>query len=377
MKKTSITALALIAMTSAFAQNTTLTCKIVGLPDSSNIGLALIDGTNANVTYKAPILDGEAVIKFDLEEPRGFYLMVNDKHTGEIIVLDKNENATLTAKMGNGEIGDVNVEGSLTYLEYYIKRIDKDALNKKYIAHTKVPAYIEYSKALAAKDTAKCKLLRNSREWKDFEKSERWFFDEVQRQYKGVQEANKNSWLGPFFMMTNYSYLTKEQLPEWEKFSDEVKNSFYGKACHDLIVPPSEVGKKMPDFQFTNFKNKKKVSLSNVLKKNKYVLIDFWASWCKPCRKEIPNIKAIYEKYHRKGFDVVSISADAKEADWIKALKEENLPWWNDRDGKQGLCSLYKVKYYPTIYLLDSEGKVVAKDIRGEELAKRLEELLR
>ncbi len=377
MKRIITAALAMMSMTCAIAQNTSLTCRIAGVKDGDSIGLALIDGTNSKATYKAPVQGGEAIMKFDLEDPRGFYVMVNDKHTGEIIVLGKDENATLTAKFSEGRLDSVNVDGSLTYIEYFIKRIDKDALDKKYVAHTKVPVYVEYGKASAAKDTARCKQLRNSEEWKDFENAERWFFDEVERQYKGVQEANRDSWLGPFFMMTNYSYLTKEQLPEWEKFSDEVKKSFYGKACHDLIVPPSEVGKQMPDFQFTNFKTRKKTSLSNVLKKNKYVLIDFWASWCHPCRMEIPNIKANYEKYHKKGFDVISISADAKEADWTKALKEESLPWWNDRDGKQGLCSLYKVKYYPTIYLLDSEGKVVAKDIRGDKLGKKLEELFR
>ena len=367
----------MMSMTCAIAQNTSITCRIAGVKDGANIGLALIDGKNSKATYKAPVQGGEAVMRFDLEEPRGFYVMVNDKHTGETIVLGKGENATLTAKLSETRLDSVNVEGSLTYIEYFIKRVDKDALDKKYVAHTKVPVYVEYNKAFAAKDTARCKELRNSEEWKDVEKAERWFFDEVERQYQGVQEANKDSWYGPFFMMTNYAYLTEDQLPDWEKFSDDVKKSFYGKACHDLIVPPSEVGKQMPDFQFTNFKNGKKTSLSNVLKKSKYVLIDFWASWCRPCRMEIPNIKANYEKYHKKGFDVISISADAKEADWTKALKEENLPWWNDRDGKQGLCSLYKVKYYPTIYLLDSEGKVVAKDIRGDNLARKLEELFR
>lgn len=377
MKRIITAALAMMSMTCAIAQNTSLTCRIAGVKDGDSIGLALIDGTNSKATYKAPVQGDEATMRFDLEDPRGFYVMINDKHTGETIVLGKDENATLTAKLSEGRLDSVNVEGSITYIEYFIKRIDKDALNRKYAAHTKVPVYMEYSKAYAAKDTARCRQLRNSEEWKDFENAERWFFDEVERQYKGVQEANRDSWLGPFFMMTNYSYLTKEQLTEWEKFSDEVKQSFYGKACHDLIVPPSEVGKQMPDFQFTNFKTRKKTSLSNVLKKNKYVLIDFWASWCHPCRMEIPNIKANYEKYHKKGFDVISISADAKEADWTKALKEENLPWWNDRDGKQGLCSLYKVKYYPTIYLLDSEGKVVAKDIRGDNLARKLEELFR
>ncbi len=377
MKRLLTTAMAMTSMIAAIAQNTTLTCKIAEAQDGTDIALALIDGSNNKPTYQAAVQDGEAVIKLDLEEPRGFFVMLDGKHTGNIIVLGKGDNATMTGTRKGNSVEDLFVHGSLTYMEYYIKRVDRDALNKKYVAHNKMPVYVEYNKAYAAKDTAKCRQLRDSEEWKEYMETEKWFFDEVERQYKSAHQANKDSWFGPFFMMTNYAYLTKDQLPEWEQFSDEVKQSFYGKACHDLIVPPSEVGKQMPDFTFTNFKNKKKTSLSNVLKKNKYVLIDFWASWCNPCRKEIPNIKANYEKYHKKGFDVVSISADAKEKDWLKALQEEKLPWWNDRDGQQGICSLYNVKYYPTIYLLDSEGKVVAKDIRGEKLAQMLEELFK
>lgn len=133
----------------------------------------------------------------------------------------------------------------------------------------------------------------------------------------------------------------------------------------------------MDDFTFTDHNTGKKTSLKAVLKKSKYVLLDFWASWCRPCRAEIPNVKANYEKYHAKGFDVVSISADAKESEWLKALEQEKMPWPQDRDGKQGICALYKVQYYPTTYLLDSEGKVVVKDIRGEELGKKLEELFK
>ena len=72
---------------------------------------------------------------------------------------------------------------------------------------------------------------------------------------------------------------------------------------------------------------------------------------------------------------MVSISADSSEAAWKKALDEEQLPWYNDRDGEQGICTLYKVQYYPTLYLLDASGRVVAKDLRGEELAAKLAEL--
>ena len=108
----------------------------------------------------------------------------------------------------------------------------------------------------------------------------------------------------------------------------------------------------------------------------KYVLLDFWASWCGPCRKEIPNVKKAYEQFKDKGFEVVSISIDKKEDEWRKAVKEENLVWPNFRS--EEVANLFKVKAVPTVYLLDSEGKIVASnnECRGEALAAKLAELL-
>lgn len=370
-------AFALALSMGASAQNSSLNCKISGVEDGKTVALALIDGYNTAATYQATVQNGEAVMKFDIEGPRGFRLIIDNQNTYEIIALGSNENATLVANYDGKKVSDIKVSGSMTNMEYQIKMVDRESLDKRYAMPQSLPIYVEYTKAYAAKDQEKMKEIQASADWQEFNKAQKWFFDEVERQYKGAQEANKDSWLGPFFMLTNYSYLTKEQLTEWEKFSPEVQQSFYGKVTHDMIVPPSLEGKQMPDFTFTNYATKKKSSLAAVLKKNKYVLIDFWASWCKPCRAEIPNVKANYEKYHKKGFDVISISADKREADWLKALKEENLPWWNDRDAAQGICDLYKVQYYPTIYLLDNEGKVIAKDIRGEALGEKLAELLK
>ena len=119
------------------------------------------------------------------------------------------------------------------------------------------------------------------------------------------------------------------------------------------------------------------VTLAQLLEGKKYVLIDFWASWCGPCRKEIPNVKAQYAKYKDRGFDVVSISIDKDEAAWKKAVKEEQLEWPNFRS--QEVADLYKVNAVPTMYLIDAEGKIVAdgNNARGEGLATKLEELFK
>ena len=118
----------------------------------------------------------------------------------------------------------------------------------------------------------------------------------------------------------------------------------------------------------------KEVTLASLREGKKYVLIDFWASWCNPCRKEIPNLKNLYKLYGDKGFQIVSISIDKKKAEWEKALEEEQLPWPNFLD-ETGVADLYKVRFVPTMYLIDAQGTLVGENLRGQALADKLKEL--
>jgi len=380
MIKKMITAgmLCLIPAMTTMAQSTTLTVVLNGVADGDTIGLVLIDGDNRKPTFKAPVTNGKAVIKLNIPGERGFYPVINGKYTGETLVMGKGENAVLTGNVHKQQqtcsIRNMNIEGSPTHSLYLNKRVSREALNKMYEEYHKNPVCKKLEQVKRGSD--EWKAIAASEEYKKFEADEKSFFTELERQFNNAITNCKDSWLGPFIMLTEYSYLSSEQLPQWEQFTDDVKDSFYGKITHDKIVPPSVVGKQMPNFTFTDYKTKKILTLKEVLNGKKYVLLDFWASWCKPCRAEIPNIKAQYELYKDKGFQVVSISADKREADWLKALNDEKLPWLNDIDtDAKGIANLYKVQYYPTIYLLDSDGKVIAKDIRGEELVTKLKEL--
>lgn len=380
MKKAILTLVCFSILTAAMAQSTKLTVKFQGVQDGDKIGLILIDGENySKPTFETPLTNGEAVLEFEVPDVRGFYTTVNGKHLGETITLDKGENAIFMGKVSKQgdyyRVAHVSITGSPTYDFYQQKRVNRSALNKRYEEYHKNPAY-EKLQTLSREDTVARKAIMATDDYKKFEADEKAFFNNVGEAFKTALANGRDSWVGPFTMLTEYSYLTEQQLPEWEQFTDDVKQSYYGKIVHDKIVPPSMEGKQMPDFAFTDYATKQQSSLKHALAGKKYLLLDFWASWCRPCRAEIPNLKAQYEQYYDKGFQILSISADKRESDWLKALDEEKLPWLNDRDtDDKGIANLYKVQYYPTIYLLDADGKVVAKDIRGEILAAKLKEL--
>jgi thiol-disulfide isomerase/thioredoxin len=116
--------------------------------------------------------------------------------------------------------------------------------------------------------------------------------------------------------------------------------------------------------------------LSSVAGKGTYVLVDFWASWCGPCRRENPNVVALYKQYHDKGFDVVGVSRDRAKDPWLKGIADDGLTWTHlwDKDGTA--CKLYVVDFIPTTFLLDKEGKIIARNLRGDALRDKLKELL-
>ena len=136
-----------------------------------------------------------------------------------------------------------------------------------------------------------------------------------------------------------------------------------------------ELGQPFMDFTLQTVDGKD-VNLAELIKNNKVVMIDFWASWCGPCRHENPVVKAAYEKYHDKGLEIVGISVDRNEAAWLQAVEEDALPYIQVRDAAGEVGNNYAVVYIPSNFLYDQNGIMIAKGLRGEELEAKLAEVL-
>ena len=153
--------------------------------------------------------------------------------------------------------------------------------------------------------------------------------------------------------------------------------SIYRDHLNDYIAKQERLNVGQPFIDFTlQTKEGEKVSLAEVIAKNKFTLVDFWASWCGPCRKENPVVKAAYEQFHELGFGVIGVSVDQDEAAWLQAVEEDQLPWTQVRDVENKVSEDYMIYYIPSNFLFDETGKVVAKGLRGEDLTAKLAEIL-
>lgn len=164
----------------------------------------------------------------------------------------------------------------------------------------------------------------------------------------------------------------------YDNLSPQLKDHFMGEEIGKRLENSGAlaVGAKAPSFKAKTPEGEE-LALEDAL--GKYTLVDFWAAWCVPCRKENPNIVKVYNKYHEKGFNVLGVSLDKNEEDWLKAIEKDGLTWnqisnlrfWSDPIAKK-----YNIRAIPANFLLDEDGVIVEKNLRGPSLEKRIGELL-
>lgn len=200
---------------------------------------------------------------------------------------------------------------------------------------------------------------------------------------KEFVESHKNSLLAIIVMN---EMIVRKELPAAEAkkiiadVPPELKETFYFKELRKTIDAHSavDVGQIAPNFSAPTPEGKD-LALNDIL--GKVTLIDFWASWCKPCRIENPNVVKVYNQYKDKGFEIISVSLDrpGQKNRWLKAIEDDQMDWhhisnlnfWNDPIAKE-----YGVRSIPATFLLDEEGRIVAKNLRGDALGRKVGELL-
>jgi len=197
---------------------------------------------------------------------------------------------------------------------------------------------------------------------------------------KNFIRGNNSSVVAPFILYNQLaSSLDYKQLKELtDTISPELKDSEYMIKLTEYLSQKAKIsiGAVASDFTMKNTEGND-FTLSSL--RGKYVLIDFWASWCSPCRSENPNIVKAYNNFKDKGFDIVSVSLDRDKDAWVNAIKEDHLTWHNVSDLKfwnNVVARSYGVQSIPYNLLLDKNGEIIAMNLRGETLAQKLKEVM-
>ncbi|MDI3319190.1 TlpA disulfide reductase family protein [Pinibacter soli] len=330
--------------------------NVAGLQDKSLV--FLIDANNPKDTV-CKTISGKTnfTLKGDLKESTLYYIGFTPQQKKTVLFLD---NSKTTATGDINDVKNLKVTGSPAQADF-------DEFQKTFNPY--------FDKLTADNQMAQTSGMTDSLQTS--------ISSTVAKVFTKVDEfiaTKPNSSVSPFVLLVT-SQLNEDMAAletRYSKLTPDAQNSFFGKYLGKQLADSKfgTIGSKAPEFT-QNDTQGKPVSLSSF--KGKYVLVDFWASWCGPCRMENPNVVTAFNKFKDKNFAILGVSLDKNKDAWLKAIKDDGLSWTQVSDLKywqNEVATMYKVQSIPQNFLIDPNGNIVARDLRGPALESKLCELL-
>ena len=334
-----------------------VTGMVEGMPDGKAI-IATVNGSTLDTLAKADVKNGSFEFTGNVSEPTGAYIMVIGQRGAIPFML---ENANITVNAGQAGLTVTGSEGQKIYDQFM-------AINTT-TQQEAMKLQQEYQAANG--DQAKMQAVQEA-----YAK----LMTDAQAKETELIKANPDSYVSTFVIVSSMGQMEYEQLKErYNLLGEKAKASAQGKAIAAQIakLESTAIGQIAPNFTITTPEGES-ISLYDI--KGKVKLIDFWASWCGPCRGENPHVVEIYKEYHPKGLEIFGVSLDNNKEAWVKAIADDGLVWKHGSDLKgwqSAPAQLYSVTGIPHTVLLDENNKIIAKNLRGDELKQKIAELLK
>ncbi len=334
-----------------------VTGTVEGMPDGKAI-IATVNGSSLDTLAKADVKNGSFEFTGNVSEPTGAYIMVIGQRGAIPFML---ENANITVNAGQAGLTVTGSEGQKIYDQFMA--INATAQQEAMKLQQEYQAANGDQAKMQAVQEAYAKLMTDA-----------------QAKETELIKANPDSYVSTFVIVSGMGQMEYEQLKErYNLLGEKAKASAQGKAIAAQIakLESTAIGQIAPNFTITTPEGES-ISLYDITGKVK--LIDFWASWCGPCRGENPHVVEIYKEYHPKGLEIFGVSLDNNKEAWVKAIADDGLVWKHGSDLKgwqSAPAQLYSVSGIPHTVLLDENNKIIAKNLRGDELKQKIAELLK